>query len=66
MVSAGLVLVLGGHDDDGFDEEGIRAWGEWTRNSFTHEMFPGGHFFIQEHREDFLNSVSRKLSLLAV
>lgn len=42
----------------------LTAWQAQTRGAFAHEVFPGGHFFIQSDRAAFLADLSRRLSQL--
>jgi medium-chain acyl-[acyl-carrier-protein] hydrolase len=56
--------AYGGADDEEVPREQIEAWGEQTRAGFLMEIFPGGHFFVNEHRERVLTRVAAELAPL--
>lgn len=39
--------AFGGHEDAGVGQDCLRAWGSHTTGTFSCEMFPGDHFFLQ-------------------
>lgn len=43
-----LPLFAFGGRDDTVSESDLRAWSDETRGPFHWQMFPGGHFFLQE------------------
>jgi medium-chain acyl-[acyl-carrier-protein] hydrolase len=43
------ITVLGGADDDTFDQSELTRWGEVTSKSFDVVTLPGGHFFLRTH-----------------
>ena len=59
------ITALGGDDDEKARLGELTAWGAHTAGAFEHEVFPGGHFFIQTARDVFLGSLSRRLSRVA-
>jgi len=40
----------------------VRAWREHTTGGFDLRIFPGGHFYLQTHRQDFLEALARDLT----
>jgi len=55
------VTVFGGAKDQHVSEAHLRAWMETTRGEFELKMFDGGHFFIQSHMQEAVNSVGSAL-----
>jgi medium-chain acyl-[acyl-carrier-protein] hydrolase len=55
------ITAYGGVADARTTHESIEAWGRHTRGPFVVRMFPGGHFFHQSEREDFLRVLSADL-----
>ena len=51
------ITVFHGAEDRGIEQDAIQAWRALSRNSITFEEIPGGHFFINEHRETVIHSV---------
>jgi surfactin synthase thioesterase subunit len=43
------ITALGG-DADRVEREELDAWREQTRGAFELRMFPGGHFFLEDHQ----------------
>jgi surfactin synthase thioesterase subunit len=56
------IRAYGGYDDKRITRSEIEAWSEQTTRSFSCEMFPGGHFFIRSHEDEFLKALSSHLS----
>ncbi|MDG9701517.1 alpha/beta fold hydrolase [Streptomyces sp. DH37] len=52
------VLCLTGDQDPRVTPEGAAAWKEHTSADFLLRTFPGGHFFLTEHREAVARLVS--------
>jgi surfactin synthase thioesterase subunit/glycosyltransferase involved in cell wall biosynthesis len=48
------VYVYGGAEDPNVRREHLQAWAHQTAGRFTLTMFPGGHFFLQTSRTEFL------------
>jgi surfactin synthase thioesterase subunit len=42
----------------------MAPWRDHTRGNFTLRMFPGGHFFIHEARQQVLQVLSQDLQQL--
>jgi len=55
------VSAFGGVDDPDVSRESVYAWSERTRGPFRARMFPGGHFFLNEHPEPLVRAVSEDL-----
>jgi medium-chain acyl-[acyl-carrier-protein] hydrolase len=58
------ITALGGASDERATPEQLAAWGAHSSAGFDHELFPGGHFFIQTARDAVLASLSRRLSAI--
>jgi medium-chain acyl-[acyl-carrier-protein] hydrolase len=56
------ITALGGLADEKASVAELEAWRTQTSAGFEHEMFPGGHFFIQTARPAFLGALSRHLT----
>jgi medium-chain acyl-[acyl-carrier-protein] hydrolase len=56
------ITVMGGLADEKATLDELDAWREYTTAEFERETFPGGHFFIQTARAEFLGSLARRLS----
>jgi surfactin synthase thioesterase subunit len=54
--------VFGGHGDASTSPEGLSAWQGETAANCAVEMLDGGHFFINERRDDLLRSIVRRLA----
>jgi medium-chain acyl-[acyl-carrier-protein] hydrolase len=59
-------FLYGGREDREVDEQGLEQWRQHTRGSFTLQMLPGTHFFVQTQREQLLADVGRQLEELPV
>ena len=55
------ITAYGGLADAKTTREAVEAWGRHTRGPFVVRMFPGGHFFHQSEREEFLRVFSADL-----
>lgn len=58
------ITAYGGTGDVDAEEGALLAWREQTRSNFELKMFPGGHFFPQASRQDFLRILSSDLRRL--
>ncbi len=56
------ITAFGGLSDHLATPAEIEAWRDQTSAAFDHELFTGGHFFIQTARDPFLASLARRLS----
>jgi medium-chain acyl-[acyl-carrier-protein] hydrolase len=52
------ITAFGGVDDPNVTPLELRAWQELTQGAVDVREFPGGHFFINTHREPVLAAVS--------
>lgn len=55
------VRAYGGADDPNIRCEHLEGWGAQTTASFGVRTFPGGHFYLNECREDFLAALGEDL-----
>jgi medium-chain acyl-[acyl-carrier-protein] hydrolase len=61
------IRVYGGLGDDSVVVESLKAWRQYTRNSFSLSMFPGDHFFVFQRSSGVLQKLALDLeSLMAV
>jgi len=58
------IYAYGGLDDERIERRHFEVWSEQTTGAFKLEMFPGGHFFLQSQRDEFLQVLSRDLQAL--
>jgi len=55
------IRAYGGMHDPNVTRAHLEAWGEQTTSGFALRLFPGGHFYLQSNRREFLASLSRDL-----
>jgi surfactin synthase thioesterase subunit len=55
-----ITALVGAHDPKATIGETM-AWAEHTTAEFTHHVFPGGHFFLQESRNDVAGTITSTL-----
>jgi len=55
------ISVFGGQQDPAASRQQLEAWQDFTTDRFDLHMFPGNHFFIQEHRRQLLAVISTSL-----
>jgi medium-chain acyl-[acyl-carrier-protein] hydrolase len=55
------IVAMGGLDDHTVLFEDLAAWRLQTSAAFELEMYPGGHFFLQEQRAQVLAALRRRL-----
>ena len=55
------ISIFGGLEDDKVPIEELEAWREQTNNSFSLEIFPGGHFFINDFYLLLIEKISEVL-----
>ncbi len=55
------ITAYGGVADLKVSRENVEAWGRHTGGPFVIRMFPGGHFFHQSERDEFLRVFSADL-----
>jgi len=55
------INAYGGLEDPNVRREHLQAWERQTTASFSLEMLPGGHFFLDTARRPFLEALARNL-----
>lgn len=55
------IRAWGGVDDSNIHREHLEGWGEQTTGKFGMRTFPGGHFYLNTSREEFLAALSMEL-----
>ncbi|NEO98272.1 MAG: thioesterase [Symploca sp. SIO2E9] len=55
------IFALGGLEDKEGSYDRLVSWREYTRSSFSVQMFPGGHFYLNEKRQPLLQLISQTL-----
>lgn len=60
------VFVYGGRDDRYVAASQLEAWRDLATDVRAVELFPGGHFYLTEHRTQLLSAIRTALSQLAV
>lgn len=55
------IATFGGLQDQEVSRDDLQAWGELTTATFSLQMFPGNHFFLNSMRSQLLESISQKL-----
>jgi len=58
------LTAFGGRGDKRVSEDEVKAWRDQTREGFIHQMFDGGHFFLQTERDGLLGAIRRELGTL--
>ncbi|WP_141576730.1 thioesterase II family protein [Actinomadura sp. WMMA1423] len=56
------VVALTGDDDPQVTREEAAAWRECTTGGFRLEIFPGGHFYLNDHAEALIGLISELLA----
>jgi medium-chain acyl-[acyl-carrier-protein] hydrolase len=56
------ITALGGLTDPRASPDELDAWRAQTTAAFDREFFPGGHFFVQSARAEFLAALFQRLS----
>lgn len=59
------VTVLVGDDDPKVTVDEARDWAAHTTGPFELKVFPGGHFFLQDHQEEILAAIARHVDTIA-
>jgi surfactin synthase thioesterase subunit len=54
------ITAFGGRADDGEISE-LEAWRQHTSVGFDLRIFPGGHFYLRDHRDELLGSIAEAL-----
>lgn len=58
------ITALGGERDRSAGFEQLEAWRGYTTGAFVVRQFPGGHFYLNDFRDDIIAEVARALSPL--
>ena len=56
------IRAYGGTDDPNVRREHLEAWREQTTDSFSLRIFPGGHFYLNTARDEFLAALTEDLA----
>jgi len=56
------IRAYGGAEDPNVTREHLEGWAEQTTAAFAVRVFPGGHFYLQTHRQEFLAALARDLT----
>ena len=60
------VTAFGGTNDRRVNEAEVAAWRQQTAGEFRYQIFDGGHFFLQDKRDDVLASIKRDLTAVGL
>jgi medium-chain acyl-[acyl-carrier-protein] hydrolase len=55
------ISVFGGADDGSADKSALQEWERYTLQDFNVQIFPGGHFFVEESQDAILGVIRRRL-----
>ena len=56
------IRAYGGAEDPNVTCAHLEAWAEQTTGTFAARVFPGGHFYLQTYRQDFLAALAQDLT----
>jgi len=56
------LTVLGGSEDERASSTDLEAWRHLTTGTFNMKVFPGGHFYLNHHRDSVVSDVVRELA----
>lgn len=56
------ICAYGGVDDPNVNREHLEGWAAETTSEFAIRLFPGGHFYLQTYRAEFLAALARDLT----
>jgi len=56
------IRAYGGAQDPNVRREHLEGWAEQTTAAFALRVFPGGHFYLQTHRQEFLAALALDLT----
>ena len=59
------LFVYGGQDDTDVSPSALDAWGAHTTGDVVRATLPGGHFFLQTHRDQFLDQLAAAIATTA-
>jgi medium-chain acyl-[acyl-carrier-protein] hydrolase len=57
------ISAFGGWQDQRVTEKELAGWRDQTLRTFSLQMFPGGHFFLQSMRTSLLQTLTREMAL---
>jgi len=57
------IHAYGGAEDPNVSRTHLEAWAQQTTAAFAVHIFPGGHFYLQTHRPEFLAALTRDLTI---
>jgi surfactin synthase thioesterase subunit/glycosyltransferase involved in cell wall biosynthesis len=57
------IRAYGGAADPNVSRAHLEAWAQQTTAAFALRVFPGGHFYLQTHRQEFLAALARDLTV---
>lgn len=57
------ITAFGGETDRSFTKEMLAQWSALTSGTFGVRMFSGGHFYLDEEREQVVEAVLKALML---
>jgi len=63
---ASPIFLMLGENDQFCNDESIFDWKKLTTAQFNHATFAGGHFFIHEHEDIFIEQLNNLLSLTTI
>ncbi len=59
------IRAYGGEQDANISREHLEAWAKETSGDFSLRMFPGGHFFIDTARAEFLSALAADVAAIS-
>ena len=55
------ITAFGGLDDERLSREGLEGWASRAESRFEAHFFPGGHFFINDAKEEIMQSIAAEI-----
>lgn len=55
------ITAFGGLDDERVRREGLEGWASRTGSRFEAHFFPGGHFFINDAKDEIVQSIAAEI-----
>lgn len=55
-------VIYGGDQDEAIPQDDLLAWSDVFEQTEDTQIFPGGHFFLNEHSEDIVARINRMIS----
>jgi surfactin synthase thioesterase subunit/glycosyltransferase involved in cell wall biosynthesis len=56
------IRAYGGAEDPSVHRQHLEGWAAQTTAAFAMRVFPGGHFYLRTHRQEFLAALARDLT----